>query len=94
MRFTEQDILLDNEKIQNIFLDSLISANLTILDVYQHNYHPYGFSAIDIFICDEFSKGLEVIKLLKEHLKPIKSEFFFAERGKETVTKYESISIE
>ncbi|MHA2391610.1 MAG: adenosylmethionine decarboxylase [Promethearchaeota archaeon] len=115
MRFTEQDILLDNEKIQNIFLDSLISANLTILDVYQHNYHPYGLSAIailktshaaihtwpehgyisiDIFICDEFSKGLEVIKLLKEHLKPIKSEFFFAERGKETVTKYESISIE
>lgn len=115
MRFTEQEILLENEKIQKIFLDSLLSAELTILDVYQHNYHPYGFSAIailktshaaihtwpehgymsiDIFICDEFSKGLEVIRLLKSHFNPIKMEFFYAERGKQTSMVYEPIYVE
>ncbi|MHA2089036.1 MAG: adenosylmethionine decarboxylase, partial [Promethearchaeota archaeon] len=98
-----------------VFLDSLLSADLTILDIYHHNYQPHGFSAIailktshaaihtwpehgyisiDIFICDEFSKGLDVIKLLKNHLKPVKSEFFYAERGKETTMKYEPIDIE
>ena len=112
MRFTNQEILLDNEKIQKVFLDSLISANLTILDIYHHNYQPYGYSAIailktshaaihtwpehgyisiDIFICDESSKGLDVIKFLQKQLNPVKINFFFAERGKETTTKYEPI---
>ncbi|GAG57441.1 unnamed protein product, partial [marine sediment metagenome] len=94
MHFEGQKILLDNEKIHKVFLDSLISADLTILDIYHHNYQPHGFSAIailktshaaihtwpehgyisiDIFICDEFSKGLDVIKSLKNHLNPLKS---------------------
>ncbi|MFX1418110.1 MAG: adenosylmethionine decarboxylase [Promethearchaeota archaeon] len=115
MHFNKQEILLDNENIQKIFLDSLLNADLTILDVYHHHYHPYGYSAIailktshaaihtwpehgyisiDIFICDEYSKGLEVIKLLKSHLNPAKSEFFFAERGKESPMRYEPITIE
>jgi len=115
MRFKSQEILLDNEKIQKVFLDSLISADLTILDIYHHNYQPHGFSAIailktshaaihtwpehgyisiDIFICDDFSKGLEVIKFLQNHLNPIKSDFFYAERGKETPMKYEPIEVE
>lgn len=114
MRFKDQEILLDNEKIQEVFLDALISADLAILDIYHHNYQPHGFSAIailktshaaihtwpehgyisiDIFICDEFSKGLNVIKFLQSHLKPIKSDFFYAERGKETPMKYEPIEI-
>ncbi len=115
MRFITQEILLDNEKIQKVFLDSLISADLTILDIYHHNYQPYGYSAIailktshaaihtwpehgyisiDIFICDESSKGLKVIKFLKNHLNPLKSDFFYAERNKETTMKYEHIEVE
>ena len=115
MRFISQEILLDNEKIQKVFLDSLISADLTILDIYHHNYQPYGYSAIailktshaaihtwpehgyisiDIFICDELSKGLEVIKFLQNHLNPLKSDFFYAERSKETTMKYEPIEME
>ena len=115
MRFKSQEILLDNEKIQKVFLDSLISAGLSILDIYHHNYQPHGFSAIailktshaaihtwpehgyisiDIFICDDFSKGLEVIKTLQKHLNPIKSDFFYAERGKESSMKYEPINID
>jgi len=115
MHFKDQEILLDNARIQKVFLDALISADLTILDIYHHNYQPYGFSAIailktshaaihtwpehgyisiDIFICDDFSNGLEVIKSLQNHLNPIKSDFFYAERGKETTIKYESIEVE
>jgi S-adenosylmethionine decarboxylase proenzyme len=115
MSFIDQEVLLDNDRIQNVFLDALISGNLAILDIYHHNYQPHGFSAIailktshaaihtwpehgyisiDIFICDEFSKGLDVIKFLKNHLKPVKSEFFYAERGKETTMKYEPIDNE
>ena len=115
MRFINQEILLDNEKIQKVFLDSLISADLTILDIYHHNYQPYGYSAIailktshaaihtwpehgyisiDIFICDELSKGLDVIKFLQNHLNPVKADFFYAERGKETTMKYEPIEVE
>ncbi|MHA1987555.1 MAG: adenosylmethionine decarboxylase, partial [Promethearchaeota archaeon] len=115
MRFTDQKILLDNEKIQKVFLDALVSADLTILDIYHHNYQPHGFSAIailktshaaihtwpehgyisiDIFICDEFSKGLDVIKSLQNHLNPTKSDFFYAERSKETTMQYEPIDIE
>ncbi|MHA2398549.1 MAG: adenosylmethionine decarboxylase [Promethearchaeota archaeon] len=115
LHFSDQNTLLENERIQNVFLDSLISADLTILDIYQHNYQPFGFSAvailktshaaihtwpehgyisIDIFICDEFSKGLGVIKFLKNYLQPVKAEFFCAERGKETPVKYELIEFE
>ncbi|MFX1594127.1 MAG: adenosylmethionine decarboxylase, partial [Promethearchaeota archaeon] len=112
MHFEKQTLLLDNEKIQKIFLDSLISADLTILDIYYHNYQPYGYSAIailktshatihtwpehgylsiDIFICDERSKGLKVIKILKNKLNPSKSEFYYAERGRKTTIQYELI---
>jgi S-adenosylmethionine decarboxylase proenzyme len=115
MRFTDQETLLDNERIQKVFLDALISADLTILDIYHHNYQPHGFSAIailktshaaihtwpehgyisiDIFICDELSKGFEVIKFLQNNLNPKKSDFFYAERGKETTMRYEPIDIE
>ncbi|MHA1989026.1 MAG: adenosylmethionine decarboxylase [Promethearchaeota archaeon] len=114
MRFTDQKILLDNERIQSVFIDSLLSADLTILDIYHHNYQPHGFSAIailktshaaihtwpehgyisvDIFICDEFSNGLKVLNFLKNQFKPVKSEFFYAERGKETAMSYEPIDI-
>ncbi|MFX0005573.1 MAG: adenosylmethionine decarboxylase [Promethearchaeota archaeon] len=48
MHFKNQDYLLENEVIHKIFIDSLINADLTILDVYHHNYHPYGYSAIAI----------------------------------------------
>jgi S-adenosylmethionine decarboxylase proenzyme len=115
MHFEGQEILLDNERIQKVFLDALMSAELTILDIYQHNYQPHGFSAIailktshaaihtwpehgyisiDIFICDELSKGLEVIKFLQNQLKPVKCNYFYAERGKETTMNYEPIDIE
>jgi len=112
MRFLNQEILLDNKKIQKIFIDSLISADLTILDIYHHDYQPYGFSAIailktshaaihswpehgylsiDIFICDEKPKGLKVIEFLKNKFKPEKSEFFYLERGNESIMRYEPI---
>jgi len=112
MRFLNQEILLDNKKIQKIFIDSLISADLTILDIYHHDYQPYGFSAIailktshaaihswpehgylsiDIFICDEKSKGLKVIEFLKNKFEPEKSEFFYLERGNEAIMRYEPI---
>ncbi len=48
MHFKNQDFLLENEKIHKIFINSLIDADLTIIDVYHHNYHPYGYSAIAI----------------------------------------------
>lgn len=48
MHFKKQELLLENDKIQKLFIDSLIYADLTILDVYHHNYHPYGYSAIAI----------------------------------------------
>ncbi|MFX1313111.1 MAG: adenosylmethionine decarboxylase [Promethearchaeota archaeon] len=115
MHFSKQDLLLDNEKIQKIFIDSLIYADLTILDIYYHKYHPYGYSAIailktshaaihtwpehgyisiDIFICEGYPKGLKVIKFLENHLKPLKSEFSCAERGKKTKMRYKPIKIE
>ncbi len=115
MRFTDQEILLDNERIHNIFINSLISADLTILDIYQHNYHPYGYSSvtilktshaaihtwpehgylsIDIFICEEKSKGLKVLKILKNKFDPEKSEFFYIERGNESMMNYEPIKLE
>jgi S-adenosylmethionine decarboxylase proenzyme len=114
MHFEKQDLLLENEKIQKIFLDSLIYADLTILDLYQHNYHPYGYSAmailktshaaihtwpehgyisIDIFICEGHTKGLKVIKFLKDKLNPIKFEFYCAERGKKTTMEYKPLEV-
>jgi len=115
MRFTDQNFLLENEKIQKIFLDSLTYADLIIYDIFHHNYQPFGYSAVailktshaaihtwpehgyisvDIFICDEFSKGLEVLKFLKNHFKPEKYEFLYMERGKGPMVKYEPLDLE
>ena len=115
MRFTDQNFLLENEKIQKIFLDSLTYADLITYDIFHHNYQPYGYSAvailktshaaihtwpehgyisIDIFICDEFSKGLEVLKFLRNHFKPEKYEFLYMERGKGSMIKYEQLDLE
>jgi len=115
MRFSDQNFLLGNEKIQKIFLDSLTYADLITYDIFHHNYQPYGYSAVailktshaaihtwpehgyisvDIFICDEFSKGLEVLKFLKNHFKPEKYEFLYMERGKDSMIKYEQLDLE
>ncbi|MHA2289719.1 MAG: adenosylmethionine decarboxylase, partial [Promethearchaeota archaeon] len=115
MRFSEQTSLLENDKIQKIFYDSLDHANLLTYDVYHHNYQPYGYSAVailktshaaihtwpehgyisvDIFICDEFSKGLEVIRFLNKNFKPETSEFLYMERGKDTSVKYEPLELD
>ncbi|MFX1385206.1 MAG: adenosylmethionine decarboxylase [Promethearchaeota archaeon] len=112
MHFLKQELLLKNETIQEVFLNSLIYADLTILDVFYHNYHPFGFTAIailktshaaihtwpehgyisiDIFICEGYSKGLNVIKFLKNNLNPMKSEFYCAERGKGTTMEYKPL---
>ena len=112
MRFESQNQILNNEKIRRIFMDSLISSDLTILDVYNHNYTPYGYSiiailetshaalhtwpehgyiSIDIFICDEFEKGLNALKLLKRSFKPNESEFFYMERGKGQSIEYKPL---
>jgi S-adenosylmethionine decarboxylase proenzyme len=48
LRFESQNQVLDNDKIQRIFIDSLVSSDLTILDIYTHNYIPYGYSIIAI----------------------------------------------
>jgi S-adenosylmethionine decarboxylase len=112
MHFKNQDFLLKNNKIDQIFFNALRSADLTILDIFHHNYNPYGYSAvailktshatihswpehgyisIDIFICDEFSKGLETIKILKDKFQPMKSEFFYMERGIDSRMEYKPI---
>ena len=56
-----------------------------------HTWPEHGYISIDIFICDEFEKGLEVIKILKEEFNPIFSEFFYMERGKDSDFKYQPI---
>jgi len=115
MRFSSQNLLLENDKIQKIFLDSLDYANLITYDIFHHNYQPYGYSAVailktshaaihtwpehgyisvDIFICDEFSKGLDVVRFLENQLKPETYEFLYMERGKDTEIKYESLDLE
>ena len=115
MRFTSQDLVLDNKKIRQIFLDSLTSAGLTILDIYNHNYIPYGYSiiailetshaalhtwpehgyiSIDIFICDEFEKGLKALRMLKRSFKPKESEFFYMERGKGKLIEYKPLEFQ
>ena len=114
LRFLEQSTLLDNDLIQKIFINSLLSANLTVLDIFHHNYQPFGYSAIailqtshaaihtwpehgyisiDIFICDDFAKGLHVIRYLKEKLKPEKAEFFYIERGNESMMTYKAVDL-
>jgi len=114
LHFKKQDQLKENDKIQEVFLNSLINADLTILDVFHHHYKPYGFSAVavletshaaihtwpehgyisvDIFICEEFSKGLEVVKFLRTHFKPEKFEFLYTERGKDPLIKYERLDL-
>ncbi len=114
MRFDSPDQILDNEKIRQIFMDSLISSDLTILDIYNHNYAPFGYSiiailetshtalhtwpehgyiSIDIFICDEFEKGLNALKLLKNNFKPKESEFFYMERGKGELIEYKPLEL-
>jgi S-adenosylmethionine decarboxylase proenzyme len=115
MRFSDQNFLLENEKIQKTFLDSLTYADLITYDIFHHNYQPYGYSAVailktshaaihtwpehgyisvDIFICDEFSKGLKVVKFLRNQLKPEKYEFLYMERGKGSMIKYEPLDLE
>jgi len=112
MHFIKQQLFFENNKIQKIFLNSLLLADLAIHDIYHHNYQPFGYSAIailksshaaihtwpehgyisiDIFICDEFSKGLKVVQFLKNQFNPQKFEFFFSERGKDFKMKYEPI---
>jgi len=114
MRFDSQNQILDNEKIRRIFMDSLISSDLTILDIFNHNYTPYGYTiiailetshaalhtwpehgyiSIDIFICDEFEKGLNALRLIKNKFKPKESEFFYMERGKGELIEYKSIEL-
>jgi len=115
MRFKEQNLLLENDKIQKIFLDALSYAELITYDIFHHNYKPYGYSAVailktshaaihtwpehgyisvDIFICDEFSKGLEVVRFLKNQFKPETFEFLYMERGKDSTIKYEPLDLE
>ena len=115
MHFKNQEQLLNNENLHKIFIDSLNRADLIILDVYNHVYKPYGFSAvailktshasihtwpehgyisIDIFICDELSKGMKVIKFLKEQIQPSRSEFFYMERGIESSIEYKPVNFE
>jgi len=48
MRFISEDLLMDNKAIFQAFLDSLTSAELAIIDIYNHNYHPYGYSVVAI----------------------------------------------
>ena len=114
LHFSKQKSLLDNELIQKIFINSLKSANLTVLDIYHHNYQPYGYSAIatlqtshaalhtwpehgyisiDIFICDDFVKGIQFIRYLIEKFEPEKAEFFYIERGNETMMRYKAVDL-
>jgi len=115
MRFSDQNVLLENNKIQKIFLDALDYSELITYDIFHHNYQPYGYSAVailetshaaihtwpehgyisvDIFICDEFSKGLKVVQFLRNQLKPEKYEFLYMERGKDSMIKYEPLDLE
>ncbi|MFX1468706.1 MAG: adenosylmethionine decarboxylase [Promethearchaeota archaeon] len=48
MRFASETLLMDNKIIFQAFLDSLKLAQLTIIDIYNHNYQPYGYSMVAI----------------------------------------------
>ena len=56
-----------------------------------HSWPEHGYISIDIFICDEFEKGMKVIKILKEEFHPTFSEFFYMERGKNSDFNYKPI---
>jgi S-adenosylmethionine/arginine decarboxylase-like enzyme len=49
---------------------------------------------VDIFICDEFSKGLAVVRFLINKFKPETFEFLYMERGKDSAIKYEPLDLE
>ncbi|MEJ2294202.1 MAG: adenosylmethionine decarboxylase [Candidatus Lokiarchaeota archaeon] len=108
LQFKNQKILIENEKIHQIFLESLFSTGIIVHDVFKYIFHPYGYTAIailksshaaihtwpehgyisiDVFVCDEYSKGLNVMKILKDKFKPQHSEFYYLERGKESQDK-------
>ncbi|NHJ22539.1 MAG: adenosylmethionine decarboxylase [Candidatus Lokiarchaeota archaeon] len=114
MHFENQNYLLESKNIQDTFYNALVSAGLTVLDVFHHHYKPHGFSSvailktshaaihtwpehgyisIDIFICDEFSKGLEIVKFLKNNFKPQKCEFFYLERGTNSPIRYKTLDL-
>jgi N4-bis(aminopropyl)spermidine synthase len=57
-----------------------------------HTWPEHGYISVDIFICDEFEKGMEVIKILKEDFNPTFSEFFYMERGKNSDFNYQPIT--
>ena len=57
-----------------------------------HTWPEHGYISIDIFICDEFEKGMKVIKTLKEEFNPAFSEFFYMERGKNSDFNYQPIT--
>ena len=59
-----------------------------------HTWPEHGYISVDIFICDEFSKGLEVVKFLRNQIKPETYEFLYMERGKDLAIKYESLDLE
>ena len=59
-----------------------------------HTWPEHGYISLDIFICDELSKGLKVIKFLKGKIKPTRSEFFYMERGIDTSIEYKSVNLE
>ena len=48
MRFISKDLLMDNKAIFQAFLDSLTTAKLAVIDIFNHNYHPYGYSVVAI----------------------------------------------
>jgi S-adenosylmethionine decarboxylase proenzyme len=48
MRFFSQEPILNNELILQAFQDSLVVSQLTVIDIYHHNYHPYGYSVVAI----------------------------------------------
>ncbi len=50
-----------------------------------HTWPEHGYISIDIFVCDEYAKGLNVMKILKEKFNPEISEFYYIERGRESL---------
>jgi S-adenosylmethionine decarboxylase proenzyme len=113
LQFKNQQILMENEKIHQIFLESLFSTGIIVHDVFKYTFHPYGYTAIailksshaaihtwpehgyisiDVFVCDEYTKGLNVMKILKDKFQPQHSEFYYLERGKESQDKEHDVN--
>lgn len=44
----DHHLLLDNFRIKKFLLEALNDVDLQIIDVYQHNYNPYGYSVVAI----------------------------------------------